>query len=68
MTTFDEMMERIERRREQERASDRAIAALSGMTIEEFDADTTAPDPRENDADLARIHEDRRLTLLLLQE
>jgi len=53
MTTFDEMMERIERRREQERASDKAIAALSGMTIEEFDADTTALDPREN--------EDRRL-------
>jgi len=49
MTTFDEMMERIERRREQERASDKAIAALSGMTIHEFDADTTAPDPRENE-------------------
>jgi len=45
MSTFDEMMERIESRREQERASDKAIAALSGMTIDEFDADTTVPDP-----------------------
>jgi len=27
-------------------ASDREVARLSGMTIEEYDADVTAPDPR----------------------
>ena len=31
----------------QRQASDREVARLVGMTIEQFDADTTAPDERE---------------------
>ena len=30
------------------RSSDRELARLTEQTIEEFDADTTAPDPRDN--------------------
>jgi len=30
------------------RSSDRELMRLTGQTIEEFDADTTAPDPRDN--------------------
>jgi len=42
---FDELMDQVNRRAEARRASDREMARLAGMTIEEFDADTTAPDP-----------------------
>lgn len=49
MTSFDKLMEQINHKREAERASDLEIARLSGVTIEEFDADTTAPDPLEDD-------------------
>ena len=46
--TFGELMDQINRRAAERRASDRAIAEAAGMSIEEFDADTTAPDPRED--------------------
>lgn len=36
----------IDIRREAERASERAVARLAGMTLAEFDRDATAPDPR----------------------
>ena len=32
------------------RASDEEVARLAGMTIAEFDADTTAPDPEQEQA------------------
>ena len=41
MTIVDELNAKIER----DRASDAEAARLAGMTPEEFDADTTVPDP-----------------------
>ena len=49
MLDLDKLIGQIERKRERERADDRAIAEAVGMTIEEFDADTTAPDPRPDE-------------------
>jgi len=44
MSTYDELMDKINRKRQRERASDRAVAQAEEISIEEFDADTTAPD------------------------
>lgn len=38
---YDQLLEKTERNK----ASDAEVARLSGMTLEEFDADVTAPDP-----------------------
>ena len=38
-------LEVLDRRTQQRRASDREVARLTGQTIAEYDADTTAPDP-----------------------
>ena len=43
MTT--DLIDRLNTYCDRGRASDRKLARLSGQTIEEFDADTTAPDP-----------------------
>jgi len=48
-------MEQISRKREAERASDREVARLSGVTVEEFDADTTAADPITQDEALVPV-------------
>ena len=54
-TTYDKLMAQINKRAADRRASDREIARLSGVSVAELDADTTAPDPRaEDEADAAR--------------
>jgi len=53
---FDELMYQVNRRAEARRASDREMARLNGMTIEEFDADTTAPDPPGDQFDYQCLH------------
>ena len=43
---YDRLLARLERQRQE----DMALAEALGMTVEEADADWTAPDPREGDA------------------
>ena len=44
MSTYDNLMADVITRRDTRRGGDREAAKLAGMTISEFDADTTAPD------------------------
>ena len=39
------LLTQLDARCDRKRASDEEVARLGGMTIEQFDADTTAPDP-----------------------
>ena len=45
-----DIIDRLNARIARDQASDREVARLAGMTIEEFDADTTAPDPADEEA------------------
>jgi len=54
MSSYDELMGKVNRRAEARRASDRAVAKATRQTIEEFDADATAPDPRTEDEPLPK--------------
>jgi len=40
-----DLLAQLDACRERNRASDEEVARLAGMTVAEFDADTTAPDP-----------------------
>ena len=40
------LIDKLNKRIEQGQASDRAVAQAAGVTLREFDADTTAPDER----------------------
>lgn len=42
-----EIIDRLNRQIEHQQASDREVARLTGLTIDEYDADTMAPDPEE---------------------
>ena len=45
MTTFDDLMNQVNSKRDAKRASDRAVAKATGTTVRKLDADTTVPDP-----------------------
>ena len=55
MPNFDEFMKTINGRADRRRASDAEVARLSGVTIEQFDADTTAPDPLDVPDDIRAL-------------
>jgi len=43
------LLAQLDARRAEKRASDEEVTRLAGMTPDEFDADTTAPDPVEDE-------------------
>jgi len=49
MNSYEHLMAQIEKKREAKRASDLEVARLTGQTIGQFDADTTAPDTHQNE-------------------
>ena len=54
-----DIVDRIAARIARDQASDREVARLTGQTIEEYDADTTAPDQAGGADVLAQFHPDR---------
>ena len=49
MNSYERLMEQIEKKRKVELASDVEVARLTGQTIGQFDADTTALDTHQNE-------------------
>jgi hypothetical protein len=56
-----DLIDRLNTRIERGKAGDRAVAKLSGMTVAEFGADTTAPDPRLPDHERHTNRADRQV-------